>query len=548
MAPLSYGTATFPQRIYKRCYSSTASFLSYTYTAQWPETGEIWQIPRTEEAEAIARGLMEQLAADSTPPQTGKLYGILLVETATGDRGIIKAFSGLLAGQSHRPGWVPPLPSYAQIALVEPQTLARLDQLKAELMALKHLPAQTAHGQLSRQYNEQLQQLAERHRERKQRRDRTRTHHQNTLQGDALAKALDQLKRESQQDSVERRQLKQTRDQVLAPLTQEINQVEQQIKNLKQQYTKLSREWQTQLQTAYAAERAGVDLNLKDLVGSDDSLSKSLYQRAAAKLLHYAATHSLKPLTMAEFWWGNPTGDYSPGQFYGASPETCHALMTIAWIAKRPRLVNITTPLNILYQDEALIVVDKPAGFLSVPGRRYYLQDSVLSRLQLDNPYLQVVHRLDQATSGILVLAKSPDAHTALGKQFSQRQVHKTYEALLSQPISRTRGTVELPLWSNPDERPKQSINGIHGKPSVTHFQVLQAGEQPRVQFVPYTGRTHQLRVHAAHRQGLNSPILGDSLYGQASQTERLHLHATSLRLTHPITQKQLEFTSDAPF
>lgn len=377
--------------------------------------------------------------------------------------------------------------TYAKIILTESHTLARLDQLKRELIALKQRPERIAYETLQQQYAERLKQLAVRHRQRKEKRDRSRTHYRNTLQGKALTKALNTLKTESQQDSLERRHLKQERDQGLAPLADKITQAEQHIQNLKQQYTALSQQWQTQMQTVYAAERAVAreKISLELLA---DSLSK-------------------------------PLAD--------------------------------TLPLTILYHDESLIVVEKPAGLLSVPGRRYHQQDSVLSRLRCQltaNAFLQTVHRLDQATSGLLVLATSPSAHKALGQQFSQRQVCKTYEALLSRPVAIRSGTIELPLWGNPDERPKQSVDAARGKPSVTQFQLLQTGQHPRVQFVPHTGRTHQLRVHAAHPQGLNSPILGDSLYGPSEPTARLHLHATSIQFVHPVTQKRLQFTSNTPF
>lgn len=392
----------------------------------------------------------------------------------------------------------------AKILLIESHTLARLDQLKHELIALKQLPERTTYETLQQQYADRLKQLAIRHRQRKEKRDRNRTHYHSTLQGKALTKALNTLKRESQQDSRERRHLKQERDQALTPLAEKITQAEQHIQNLKQQYTTLSQQWQTQLQTAYAAERA---------VGRE----KLRLERS--------------------------------GQFYAGSLEDCQ--MPISQLSAPSQSVNDTLPLTILYHDESVIVVEKPAGLLSVPGRRYHQQDSVLSRLRCQLPatdFLQTVHRLDQATSGLLVLAKSPSAHKALGQQFSQRQVHKTYAALLSRPVAIPSGTVELPLWGNPDDRPKQSVDAVRGKPSVTHFQILQTGQHPRVQFVPHTGRTHQLRVHAAHPQGLNSPILGDSLYGQSESAARLHLHATSIQFVHPVTQKRLQFTSNVPF
>lgn len=218
---------------------------------------------------------------------------------------------------------------------------------------------------------------------------------------------------------------------------------------------------------------------------------------------------------------------------------------------------NLTLP--ILYQDEALIVVDKPAGLLSVPGRRYHLQDSVLSRLRYQLPncsFLQPVHRLDQETSGLLVIAIAADAHATLSQQFAQRQVHKIYEAILSRPINRfcgspadsLSGIVELPLWSNPENRPRQTVDFQRGKPSRTDFKVLTPGEKPRVELTPRTGRTHQLRVHAAHLEGLNAPILGDALYGSSKLKERLHLHAAALEFVHPVTGAGLRFSSTAPF
>ncbi|MEA5465209.1 RluA family pseudouridine synthase [Leptothoe sp. PORK10 BA2] len=533
----------------------------YLYEAQCDHPGGRWRLPRTPEVEAMARGLMQHLAAAPEPPLLGNLYGVLLVQTTTGDRAVLKGFSGLFAGQFQAvSGWVPPLPLAAQMALVEPQILAQLSQLKHELMALHQLPGRLVYGQVYGQmverYAIQLQQLAASHRGRKQGRDRSRTHYCNTLQGAALTQALADLNRESQQDGIERRRLKQERDQVLAPLVQAMAQTDQKIKELKQQYTTLAKQWQTQMQLAYAAEQSGDGWRIGDgdwPAGLRRHIKVDLLDRASAKLLHYAVAHRLKPLAMAEFWWGYPQGEYSPGEFYGASPEDCQALMDIVHMSSQPQ--PTPPPLTLLYQDETLIVVDKPAGLLSVPGRPYHLQDSVLSRLRHQLPgkaFLQVVHRLDQATSGILVLAASSMAHAALGQQFSSHQVRKTYEAILSRPVDRAAGMVELPLWGNPAESPRQSVSATHGKPSVTQFQVLQNGEHPRVQFVPQTGRTHQIRLHAAHSDGLNSPILGDPLYGdqpvQGHLSERLHLHAIALELIHPVTQEPLRFKSNVPF
>ena len=211
-------------------------------------------------------------------------------------------------------------------------------------------------------------------------------------------------------------------------------------------------------------------------------------------------------------------------------------------------------PLPLLYEDADLLVVDKPPGLLSVPGRTGDHQDSVLSRLRCIHPLgdrLQAVHRLDQATSGVLLLAKSQDSLRHLQRQFQTRQVQKRYLARLTQAPAAPQGTIALPLWADPHQRPRQWVCGERGKPSLTHYHVLSTGGgEVRVDFQPITGRTHQLRVHAAHPDGLNAPIVGDRLYGppEAGAEARLYLHATTLTLNHPRTGNPLTLSSPVPF
>ncbi len=527
---------------------------SYWYTGQCPQSGTELRLPRTAEAEAIAHSLMQQLAVTADHPPEGKMYGVLLVSTQTGEKGVLKAFSGLLGGQSVVTGWVPPIPGRTRVALAEAQTLEQLSRLKARLVALNALPERAEYERLFQLYADRLQNMAEAHRAQKQTRDRRRQTYRETLTGDELAIALQQLVVESQRAGMERRRLKQERNTALAPLKAAIAQADQQMRSLKRQRKALSRQLQTQMHAVYSLTNfAGTTATLQDLVPT--GLPTGTGDCAAPKLLHYAATHELKPLAMAEFWWGLPSSDKQPQQFYGACVERCQPIMGFL-LSGLPQPPGFMAPahidLPILYQDKALLVVDKPTGLLSVPGRTSQLQDSVLSRLRCqltDYPFLKAAHRLDKGTSGVFVLAASPAVHQQLSHQFAQRQVQKTYEAVLARAVTMASGVIDLPLWRNPRDRPKQSVDRQRGKPSRTEFHVLDASTNtPRVRFSPHTGRTHQLRVHAAHPDGLNSPILGDTLYGDKASTCRFHLHATSIQFTHPVTQKPLQFSSPVPF
>lgn len=525
----------------------------YWYTGRCPQTGRELRLPRTAQAEAIARELMQQLATDPLYQQEGKMYGVLLVEAAPGAIQVLKAFSGCLNGQREVAGWVPPIPGRSRVALAEVHTLEKLDQLKAELMALQALPVRADYEHWSQHYAERLQALADLHRQRKQTRDRLRQNYRATLSGADLETALAQLILQSQQDGLERRRLKRERATVLEPLQGAIAQADETMRLLKQQRQALSRQLQTQMHQVYSLTNfAGTSATLQELVPT--GLPTGTGDCAAPKLLHYAATHHLKPLALAEFWWGPASGDKRSGQFYGACVERCQPIMgfLLSGLPAPPApTLPLSAPLPTLYEDEWLMVVDKPTELLSIPGRRTDLQDSVLSRLRCQCPedaFLQAVHRLDKGTSGILVLAKCPEVHRQFNQQFAKRQVQKTYEAILSRPVTVTAGTIDLPLGRNPRDRPKQSVDWQRGKPSRTEFRVLDAHPTPRVEFRPHTGRTHQLRVHAAHPQGLNAPILGDVLYGGNEDGERLHLHATALRFTHPVTQQSLQIESPAPF
>lgn len=269
---------------------------------------------------------------------------------------------------------------------------------------------------------------------------------------------------------------------------------------------------------------------------------------ATPKLLQFAYLQGLKPLAMAEFWWGtSPRSEvrkhrhYYPACRGKCEPILSHMLVGLT-VEDNPLLTSSEVQMDVLYEDEYLAVVNKPSGLLSVPGIHVF--DSVYSRLKArweqDAPL--VIHRLDQDTSGILVMARDKAVHKAIQSQFIRRTVEKQYIALLDGTLEEESGEIKLPLRGDLDDRPRQLVCFEHGKQAHTRWENLgkEGNAQTRVRFYPLTGRTHQLRVHAAHHLGLNAPIVGDELYGKAAA--RLCLHAAFLAFYHPILKKRMSF------
>ncbi len=553
---------------------------SYYYQGRCPQNGELLKLPRSPLAEEIAYGLMQHLANNICYSYEGKMYGILLVELPEGEQRILKAFSGLLNGHSIVEGWVPPIPGRNQVALEEVRTLAELETIKQELITLKQRPERQQYETQSHEFEQQLQVMSDRHQNCKHQRHEKRQILCETLTGEALAVALEQLDEESRRHGIERRQLKRQQNAVLQPLKAKIEVMDARIRELKQGRKALSRQLQAQMHAAYSLTNfSGQSRSLQELMPGG-TMPTGTGDCCAPKLLHYAATQALKPLAMAEFWWGQSSadGDKIQGEFYEACAERCQPLMgfLLSGLSHRQRveerkedagngiekfplspspplsLTSSSAELPILYEDEWLIAVNKPAGLLSVPGRYSDRQDSVLSRLRHllpDGMALMAVHRLDQETSGILLLARDCHTHRQLSWQFQQRQIHKVYEAVVSGVVTSDRGAINLPLWGDPENRPYQNVDDKRGKPSLTHFQVMaREGDWTRVEFIPLTGRTHQLRVHAADRRGLGMPILGDRLYGCCAVASRLHLHARELRFKHPQSRQPLYLRAKTPF
>ena len=263
----------------------------------------------------------------------------------------------------------------------------------------------------------------------------------------------------------------------------------------------------------------------------------------APKLLQYAYQHHLNPVCMAEFWWGpSPKTEIRHhGQFYPACSGKCKPVLT--WMLQgldidpNPEEVGFPHLVpEVVYEDDAIAVINKPAGLLSIPGRTE--EYSVATWAQQRWPESLPVHRLDMGTSGILLVAKNQEVYQTLQKQFTDHTVKKKYLAVVEGVPAKEHGIIDLPLLSDPLNRPRQVVDFEHGKRAITEYRVL---SPPNLLALwPHTGRTHQLRMHCAHEQGLGCPIKGDELYG--TKSDRLYLQAQGISFVHPVTGKRMHF------
>ena len=277
----------------------------------------------------------------------------------------------------------------------------------------------------------------------------------------------------------------------------------------------------------------------------------------APKLLQYAYSHDLKPVCMAEFWWGpSPKSEIRHhGQFYPACRGKCLPILT--WMLQGLEVdpipqkegINVQS-LEVIYEDEALAVINKPSGLLSVPGKDEDYSVALLAKAKW--PGSIPVHRLDMGTSGLLIIAKTKNAYQHLQEQFVKHTVEKRYIAVVKGQVKESEGRIDLPLRFDPMNRPRQIVDYQHGKSAVTEYKVLDTSQKEHeavslLALYPHTGRTHQLRMHCAHEDGLGCPILGDELYGQKDYP-RLCLHCDQITFTHPLTDDRMHFELPNPF
>lgn len=496
------------------------------------------------------------LSADREDMVIGKMFGVLVVADNKGKIGYLSAFSGKLAGTNDHPRFVPPvfdMLTENSFFLKEQEVISTVNTQIETILSDENYNRLKEHiEQLTVQSTEEIAAFKKQLKQNKGIRARLREEKKSSLYAHEYELFEADLIKQSLYDKYLLKLLTEKWEAVIEDVKAQLSSYETRIDALKEERKERSAILQNQLFEQYTfLNIEGRQKSLQDIFKSTafGKPPAGAGECATPKLLQYAFANGYKPLAMAEFWWGSsPKSEIRQHkQFYPACTGKCkpilaHMLEGIL-VDENPFLLpakdNIR--LDIIYEDESLVVVNKPAGLRSVPG--VDIDDSVYSRLKdsmiISEPL--VIHRLDMGTSGLLLVAKTPQAHKHIQRQFLNRAITKRYTALLSKAIRDKEGEINLPLIPDLYNRPMQLVCFETGKKSVTLWKVIEVNDGiTRIHFWPLTGRTHQLRVHAAHQLGLNAPIVGDDLYGTSDN--RLHLHAAYIAFTHPVTKKRMEF------
>ena len=489
--------------------------------------------------------------------QKGKMFGVLVVRNAQGETGFLAAFSGNLSGSNNHDYFVPPV-----YDLLNPDGYFKEEEERISAINRKIAEAETEHS--LQELQDGLEKLKEEQKNSlriKEEEYKLGKEHRTLLRqsGELSEEDLEKLNKQSQFEKAELKRWKQRFQQEADALAEKIRNKQEEIRMLKDERKNRSAALQQWIFQQFQIRNARGEV--KDLCEIFASTPQGIPpagsgECAAPKLLQYAYLHDLHPIAMTEFWWGDsPKGEIRRhGYFYPSCKHKCEPILNFMMqgleVEPNPLLASKSEAdsLETVYEDEHLLVVNKPSGMLSVPGKTD--QVSVYSLMAERFPEATgplVVHRLDMDTSGLLLIAKTKEIHASLQEQFEKQEIKKRYIALLSgKPEVPPTGFIRLPLCPDYENRPLQKVDYEHGKAAITRYELLETTEHTRIAFYPQTGRTHQLRVHAAHPEGLNTPIIGDPLYGQPA--ERLYLHAERLEFRHPVTHKIIRILKEAPF
>lgn len=470
----------------------------------------------------------------------GTMLGVLVVRSPGQTQlSYLCAFAGEVGGKALVPGWSPPM--YAPMAYTEARVIGEsglswlAQQEAAEDPKARVVAAQAGMVKKQAEVDEALQEVLRAHKEARARRRARRAF--------ATAEQRAALDTESQHHNARLAEKKRALRRGLHAAQDELRRAQRRLSAWQRLRQVRSQHLLKALQSTYTVPRPGGGVATLSEVFEPGTPPGGAGDCAGAKLVAWALWQGLEPVALAETWWGTPPpgGGRVDAALYPACEHKCGPLMRFM-LSGRPVQASLRSgptvsaehALAVLFEDESWLVVDKPPGLQSVPGRR--VQDSVQSRLRVRFPELRAVHRLDQDVSGVLLLAKTPEALRWGQQEFAGRRVQKTYVAVLDGEVEGSEGEIRLAFRLDPEQRPRQVYDPDKGKLGVTRWRVLsRAPGQTRVELMPITGRTHQLRCHMAHALGLGAPILGDRLYGRPGP--RLMLHAARLQLSGPSGQ-----------
>ncbi len=485
----------------------------------------------------------------------GKMFGVLIVKSTTGKIGFLAAFSGNIMHHNNYEYFVPPIYDLLNPSGFFVEEEANISEINSRIKNLESTPryvrATALHREIALRMGSQLNDAKLKYNKDKQQRAIIRKSTSDSY-------VLKEMERISQFQKAEIKRLKQKWQKRLDAVCSILNQYTQNINGLKKERQSRSKALQLRLFDQFRVLNAlGEEKALPQLFACTPQgvPPAGAGECAAPKLLQYAYLNGMKPIAMAEFWWGKSpvTEIRRHGCYYPACRGKCFPILSFMMqgltVDSDPLGDAIKSQkLHILYEDNDMIAVDKPIDMLSVPGKVSEISVPQLLRMQLgkETQFLPV-HRLDAATSGVLLLAKNPQMHKILQSMFADRSVSKIYNARLDGIIKEDSGIISLPIAPHPHDRPRQIVDHECGKVAITHFKVLNRDETTtNVEFSPITGRTHQLRVHSAHHQGLNAPIIGDNLYG--SPSTRMMLHALSITFVHPYSSLPITIMAPQPF
>ena len=518
----------------------------------------------------------------------GKMFGVLIVENAqpvpgASEIGYLAAYSGQIGGRSDWDDFVPAVFDYLQsdgYFKTHEAEISDINQRIKQLEGNEHIKeAKSLILQLQEERKQTIAAYQEKMKEAKAKRDARRKTGNLTPEEEA------EMVKESQFMKAELRRLKKSLSEKTTLETEyEVFQADiLRLKQLRKTLSDALQQWlfsQFRMQNHEGKMKDLLEI-FRDAALRDYPQATLTTSRIAAlkmvppagsgeccepKLLQYAYLHGYKPLQMAMFWWGeSPKEEIRHHlQFYPACNGKCKPILH--WMLPDrvfDSKIAEKQALETLYEDDQLAVIHKPSGLLSVPGRDSS-QPSVYSIMRKKYPTASsplIVHRLDMATSGLMIIAKTDFAYHRLQKEFLHHRVQKKYIAIIGckdqeacdkiwdSSIASGKQKISLPLMPDYLDRPRQIVNHAQGKEAITEYEVLDRIDAThlRLALYPKTGRTHQLRVHCAHHEGLNAPILGDPLYGN-EKASRLHLHAEEITFEHPLTGKEINIKREADF